>query len=917
MAIAANLCTLAVRQVIGGVCNLTGFVVGEGAVEGVTNFLMKHFLDNSTRLTKALEQANERAWKALEVALAGDSIWDRCKLLLASGEDKAFRAQVRPFLDACPLSELHGRDGYRQKCLQELKAASKAGCLTGGALDPVALARQAGAFARFSDPQSLLNAESESLGQMGDDLRQAGYPNLAEFVALRPQRGDPLLVLAARYFFRRAVEDDSALFQGLSFAQMEAMSHAQDDAFRGLYDALTTQGERLEKILVDVQVVVTATHEVVLDVREEQQRQGREHREIYQAVLDLQNKLDLMNREVRPRDSLSIRGDGERALVKQLVLRYRDLPEERRRELPALLNALGKLEVAAGDFSGAQRDFASVAELVADPKAQAEAHFNAYRAALERREWDAGLDALREAVRLDRSRFTPFPMEKYQPRRILGAGGFGVAFLCRHKYMNADVVVKALLGDDLERGVDEVFAEAQTLRALDHPAIIRVQDCGCAGDDESRPYLVMDYFEGKTLEEAAREKPLTPDEMIAVARQVASGLEAAHARGILHRDVKPGNILLQRTTGDTGDTGKRQNNDRSSPVSPVSPVVQLVPKIIDFGLALRRTGRETMLASTQTVIGSSIAGTLEYAAPEQMGKLPGVAVGPASDVYGFARTCCYALFQTPQPLLRHWRSVPESLAALLETCLEERPENRPASFKDVLSRLASATPKARAVPLPVQAEPGDQGSVALSSKPVVEMTEAERREELAALAKHVAGCRRCTNLASSRSRTVFGEGRLDPMICFLGEAPGADEDRLGEPFVGAAGQVLNGLFRDLGLVREEMYVTNMLKCRPPGNRTPLPAEIDNCREFLDRQMELIRPKAICTLGGCASQNLLGSTETIGRLRGRLHEYRGMLVLCTYHPAFLLPGRSPEKRRDVLRDIVLLMRRLGLPIPRGF
>ena len=246
MAILANLCALAVRQVIGGVSNLTGLVVGDDAVAGVTNFLTKHFLDNSTRLTAALEKANERAWKALEVALAGDSLWDRCKLLLASGEDKAFRAQVRPFLDACPLAELHGRDAYRQKCLQELRAASKAGQLTGGGIDPVALARRAGAFARFSDPQSLLDAEAGSLGEMGDDLRKAGYPNLAEFVSMRPQRGDPLLIVAARYFFRRAVEDDSALFQGLAFAQLERLAESQEAGFAALGDALAQHGRRVE-----------------------------------------------------------------------------------------------------------------------------------------------------------------------------------------------------------------------------------------------------------------------------------------------------------------------------------------------------------------------------------------------------------------------------------------------------------------------------------------------------------------------------------------------------------------------------------------------------------------------------------------------------------------------------------------------
>src|SRR5262249_9607607 len=267
---------------------------------------------------------------------------------------------------------------------------------------------------------------------------------------------------------------------------------------------------------------------------------------LYQAVVAVQDRLDLMRSELRPRDSLSIRTDAERSLVKQLVGRYRELSEKHRQELPALLNAIGKLEVAAGDFSSAERDFAAVAELVADPKAQAEAHANAYHAALERRDFATALEQLQEAIRLDRARFALFPVEKYQPRRILGAGGFGVAFLCKHKYLNADVVVKTLRSDDLDRGIDQVFAEAQTLRALDHPAIIRLQDCGFASLDESKPYLVMDYFEGGTLEEQARDKPLSADEVLAVARQAASALHAAHGKGILHRDVKPANLLVRR-----------------------------------------------------------------------------------------------------------------------------------------------------------------------------------------------------------------------------------------------------------------------------------------------------------------------------------------------------------------------------------
>jgi uracil-DNA glycosylase family 4 len=886
MRICSNLCALALQQLIGGACKAAGISPGVGAVEGVVGFLTRHFTDHSKRLTLALEQTNEQAWRALEIALAGDSLWDRCKLALASGEEKAFRQQVKPFLDACPLAELQGKGPFRQACLRELQAARKAGHLAAGALDPANLAREAGAFARFSDPTGLLQAECQALGQVGDDLRRLGHANLAEFVSLRPQQGEPVLVLAARYLFRRAVEEDPALFQGLAFAQMEKLQEGQETAFAGLRQALAEQGARLEGLLVNLQVTVTETHTAVLDVREEQRRQGQQNQELYSAVLELQSKLDLVHREVRPRDSLSLRNDGERALVKQLVQRYRELSDERRRDLPALLNAIGKLEVAAGDFQSAQRHFTSVVELVQDPGAQAEAHANAFHAALERRDWSTALAELREAVRLDRDRFSPFPFVKYQPQRILGAGGFGVAFLCRHRYLNADVVVKTLLGEDLDRGIDTVFAEAQTLRQLDHPSIIHLQDCGFGGaNDETRPYLVMDYFDGSTLDDHAKQQPLGPEDLLAVARQVAFGLHAAHGKGILHRDVKPANILVRR---------------------PENPQGAWQVKLIDFGLALRRTGRETLLATSATLTGSSIAGTLDYAAPEQMGKLPGAAVGPGSDIYGFARTCCYALFQTPQPLLRHWRSIPGELAELLEGCLEEQPANRPGSFQavlDRLGRLGGAAPKQVALPVAPAAPPAPK-------PPAESLTQEQRRQELEVLARQVSGCSRCAALVRSRTQTVFGAGPLDPSVLFLGEAPGADEDRTGEPFVGAAGEVLNGLLAQVGLRRQDVYITNLLKCRPPGNRTPQAGEIGNCRGFLDRQMELIRPKYICTLGGCASQNLLNSTQTIGKLRGKFHDYRGIPVLCTYHPAFLLPGRSPEKKRDVVQDLQMLLRRMG-------
>jgi serine/threonine protein kinase len=387
------------------------------------------------------------------------------------------------------------------------------------------------------------------------------------------------------------------------------------------------------------------------------------------AVMKMLAQHQLHKRELRPGDSLSIRNDNERQLVKRLVARYRGLPEGERREVPALLNAIGKLEVVAGDFDAAQKDFQAVALMETDAKAKAEAHFNAYQTALERRDFDTAMKEFIEAVKLDAKRFAPFPVGKYQPLRILGAGGFGVAFLCRHKDLKADVAVKTLSGDVLGRDVDEVLAEARVLFQMDHPAIIKVLDCGYTiPAEKARPYFVMNFFESQTLEEYVQQHgPLPPEDLATVARKMAKGLKAAHGKGILHRDVKPANLMVRR------DANGWQ------------------VKLIDFGLALKQSAIEAGASTgkrSQTLSGSSIVGTLDYAAPEQMGKLPGVAVGAYSDIYGFGKTCCYALFKTTHPLPKHWNSLPKPLAALLENCLEEEPKKRPQEFSQVLSQMA-------------------------------------------------------------------------------------------------------------------------------------------------------------------------------------------------------------------------------------
>jgi DNA polymerase len=177
----------------------------------------------------------------------------------------------------------------------------------------------------------------------------------------------------------------------------------------------------------------------------------------------------------------------------------------------------------------------------------------------------------------------------------------------------------------------------------------------------------------------------------------------------------------------------------------------------------------------------------------------------------------------------------------------------------------------------------------------------------------VTACTRCTELAQCRTQTVFGVGNPKARLVFLGEAPGADEDRQGEPFVGRAGQLLNKIIEACTLKREDVYIMNILKCRPPGNRTPLPIEAANCRDFLDRQLAVIQPEFICCLGACAATNLLGTATSIGKLRGRILDYRGAKVVCTYHPAYLL--RNPSAKRETWEDMQLLMRLMGIELPK--
>lgn len=183
-----------------------------------------------------------------------------------------------------------------------------------------------------------------------------------------------------------------------------------------------------------------------------------------------------------------------------------------------------------------------------------------------------------------------------------------------------------------------------------------------------------------------------------------------------------------------------------------------------------------------------------------------------------------------------------------------------------------------------------------------------KKERLNALRAKVMPCVKCSELVSKRTHVVFGSGNADAELVFVGEAPGYEEDAQGLPFVGPAGQLLTKIIESIGLKREEVFICNVLKCRPPGNRNPLPEEINNCGQYLAEQLEIIQPKIVCALGTFAAQTLLKTSSSISSLRGRFSDYNGVQLMCTFHPAYLL--RNPSEKRKVWEDMKMIRAQLG-------
>ena len=188
---------------------------------------------------------------------------------------------------------------------------------------------------------------------------------------------------------------------------------------------------------------------------------------------------------------------------------------------------------------------------------------------------------------------------------------------------------------------------------------------------------------------------------------------------------------------------------------------------------------------------------------------------------------------------------------------------------------------------------------------------ADRVAALNVIREEIGECTRCV-LHKGRNKLVFADGDPNARLMFVGEGPGADEDAQGLPFVGRAGQLLNNMITAMGLRREEVYICNVVKCRPPGNRTPEPEEANTCTPFLFRQIDVVRPQVIVALGATAATYLLGHRQPLAGLRGRVHAFRGTQLIVTYHPAFLL--RDPRQKKEAWADLQIAMKELGLKMP---
>ena len=250
--------------------------------------------------------------------------------------------------------------------------------------------------------------------------------------------------------------------------------------------------------------------------------------------------------------------------------------------------------------------------------------------------------------------------------------------------------------------------------------------------------------------------------------------------------------------------------------------------------------------------------------------------------------------------------------------IRETNDRFPSASKTVLAQLRTVSTVAVSLPATTKS---NEGAGETSASPVGRRLQAlpSKAELLEPIRERVCACTKCAHLACSRTQTVFGVGNPDAELMFIGEAPGVDEDQQGEPFVGRAGQLLTKIIKAMNFAREDVYIANILKCRPDmpsgrfGNRAPTTKEMQTCRPYLVEQIDVIQPKVLVALGAVAVEGLLGMRGTMRELRGRWHAYNGIPLMITYHPAYLLRNQAPSEKRKVWEDMLEVLERLEQPI----
>ncbi len=517
-------------------------------------------------------------------------------------------------------------------------------------------------------------------------------PHLAALLTLAPQNGTPLLAVAFGFFFRREVESNEELAHGLTFDFLRQLSERQE---RGFLELEVSLGGHIGPVLDRLDGLFDALGEWFAGL-------GQNVREIharldqYDATMQrLHAFLERNDVPTNPSKPTGVSVASEEELQRLRVIRdvLRSFP-------PGLLSAadwtqLGQALRASGCFPEADSSdeaAARSATFAANRAAEALAEFHRYKDACETSDWAKAASALRRAVELDRAEYQPFDWLRYELVAVLGAGGFGTVFHCRDRFdLDADtnvpipVAIKTLHDDGLDRTVDVVFREARTLKKLDHPSIIAIRDQDYAQKvDETtrrRPYFVLEFFPGPTLEAYLKQHRTIPAaDLVRLAHRIAEAVHAAHSAGVLHRDLKPANILVAHTPQNDWDI-----------------------RVIDFGLAVKlgaaARASVNIPSDRRSSQDRSFAGTLRYAAPEQMGNLPGVSPGPYSDVFAFGRTCIECLFGTTNPQEGHWRKLPEPvrqpLRLLLGRCvtddldaLDDDLPGRFTTFEPVIAELS-------------------------------------------------------------------------------------------------------------------------------------------------------------------------------------------------------------------------------------